>query len=76
MNFFSEKTSLKNEHDYYGDKGCCLTCNETLKEYMQGLQRQVYFNGKYYDCLCLEGKCSGCFWYSCGECQRERGEWI
>jgi hypothetical protein len=64
-------TKLLEKQDYYGEKGCCLTCNETLKEYMQGLQREVWYKGKFYSCLCLEGKCSGCSWLYAGECQRK-----
>jgi len=62
------------KQDFYGEKGCCLTCDESLKDGIQGVQRDVYFNGKHYDCLCLEGKCKRCSWYFQGECQRKEVE--
>lgn len=58
------------KQDFYGEIGCCLTCDETLKENIEGVQRDVWFNGKHYDCLCLEGKCRKCSWFFAGECQR------
>jgi len=58
------------KQDYYGEIGCCLTCDETKKENIHGVQRDVWLQGKHYDCLCLEGKCKKCSWYYNGECQR------
>ena len=63
------KPQLKKQ-DFYGEIGCCLTCDETKKENIRGVQRDVWFNGKHYDCLCLERKCKKCSWYFNGECQR------
>jgi hypothetical protein len=59
------------KQDEYGERGCCLVCDETSKENMEGVQRDVWLNGKNYDCLCLEGKCVKCSWYFQGECQRK-----
>jgi hypothetical protein len=59
------------KQDEYGERGCCLVCDETSKENIQGVQRDVWLNGKNYDCLCLEGKCVKCSWYFQGECQRK-----
>ena len=63
------KSKLEKQ-DFYGEQGCCLTCDETKKENIEGIQRNLWFNGKHYDCLCLEGKCKKCSWYYNGECQR------
>jgi len=59
------------KQDFYGEHGCCLTCLEANKENMEGLQRQVWFNGKYYDCVCFNCKCTKCSWYYRGQCQRK-----
>ena len=63
------KPQIKKQ-DFYGELGCCLTCDEQLKENI-GVQRDVWFFGKHYDCLCREGKCVKCSWYFAGECQRK-----
>ena len=59
------------KQDFYGDIGCCLTCDETKKENIEGVWRDVWFNSKNIDCLCLERKCLECSWYFQGECQRK-----
>ena len=58
------------KQDFYGEQGCCLICDETIKENIEGVQRDVWFQGKHYDCLCLQCKCKKCSWYYQGKCQR------
>jgi len=64
------------KRDFYGERGCCLTCSEIDKERMRGVQRDVWYNGKHYDCLCSECKCRWCIWYWQGRCLRIREEVI
>lgn len=57
--------------DYFGQRGCCKTCNIEEKENVRGLQRDIWFEGKHFDCLCLDGKCKKCSWYFNQECQHD-----
>lgn len=58
------------KQDYYGEIGCCKVCDETQKENMEGIQRDVWFNGRYYSCVCLEEKCGKCSWYYKRKCRK------
>lgn len=49
--------------DFYGERGCCCICDEVIKETMEGLQRDIWLNGKHYNCLCFECKCTKCHYY-------------
>jgi len=42
------------QSDYYGEQGCCLTCDEETKEI------NVLDEG---ECLCYDCMCRQCFWY-------------
>ena len=53
----------KRKLDFYGEVGCCLHCREPKEELVRGLRRNVYYNGKFYDCLCFDCKCVPCEWY-------------
>lgn len=61
----------KRKLDFYNELGCCLTCLEPKEENVRGLRRNVYYNGKFYDCLCFSCKCVPCEWYEDGECMRK-----
>jgi len=71
-----DKISDVDPPDYYGERGCCFFCDETTKENMAGLERDVWLHGKHYDCLCDECKCRFCLWYNSSErkCGYEGGE--
>lgn len=62
---------LEQEDDFYGEIGCCKTCTASDKENREGFQDNVWFNGKHYDCVCFDCKCTRCSWYYRGKCQRE-----
>lgn len=53
----------KRKLDFYGELGCCLTCTESMRAQLRGVQYGVYYGGKYYDCLCFDCKCVPCEWY-------------
>ena len=57
--------------DYYLEWGCCVGCDETRKEQNKGLRRLVFYDSKFYTCLCSECKCGFCTWLYDGECQRK-----
>lgn len=60
--------------DHFGDIGCCLTCNNQVKEELQKraqITYETYVGDKYYSCLCKEGKCGRCEYLVQGECQRK-----
>lgn len=64
----------KNVKDYFGKRGCCLTCNDQIKYDLQMRNRitfDVYIAEKYYSCICRDGKCTHCSWYYKGECGRK-----
>ena len=46
--------------DYYGDEGCCLTCDEETKEINATEDEYGEPDGK---CLCRNCLCRQCFWY-------------
>ena len=58
--------------DYYLEWGCCIGCDETRKENIQGLRRHVWYKGKSYHCLCDDCKCGSCTWLYDGGCQRKQ----
>jgi len=65
QNEISDKPFTEEEWpDYYGEVGCCTVCDVNgYKEIVKGLEVHIYFEGKYYDCVCLDCKCRKCDWY-------------
>jgi len=61
--------------DYYGEEGCCLTCEDEIKE--------IHTLGTGEGCLCLECKCRQCAYYEitdsdsgvCVIARRKREDW-
>lgn len=58
-----QQRELEQDLDFYGELGCCLTCTENEKSHVRGLRHNVYYGGKFYDCLCFDCKCVPCEWY-------------
>ena len=46
--------------DYYGEHGCCLTCDEERKESYTTTNEYGEYDGK---CLCYDCTCRQCYWY-------------
>lgn len=57
--------------DFFAEFGCCLGCDEMRKEQVEGLERDVYYDGRFYSCVCFDCKCKKCTWYFERECQRK-----
>ena len=54
------------QSDYYGDKGCCLTCDPEWKEnHLLDWDWEEYddYPEKKGTCLCRACMCRQCFWY-------------
>ena len=51
--------------DYFGDEGCCLTCNE-----------QDLFDFENGKCLCYDCKCRKCYWYRVIGYSKEREDYF
>ena len=47
----NSQVSVSEPKDLYGQHGCCRTCID--KDNMEGVQYDIWFNGKHYDCMCL-----------------------
>ena len=62
---------MKAVQDCYGIIGCCLTCTASDKEEREGYQQDLFYEGKYYRCVCYDCKCKKCSWYFNRECQRK-----
>lgn len=47
--------------DYYGEVGCCTTCDEGEKQLeVNGYRENVSFGDRDYDCMCYSCKCRRC----------------
>ncbi len=63
------KMKIDNRQDFFGERGCCIDCQETTKKTMR--QRDVFQAGKHYSCLCDECLCVKCSWLYNRVCQRK-----